>query len=97
MAEEKLPRKAYVLVCTGDHCRRQGNPDGIRVRLRQALRLEGVGSKAKVIAVSCLGLCGQGPNVIVGKTEGYIGAVKSNQEHVDQIMEIVSKSLKEIQ
>lgn len=59
----------YILVCKGDDCSKRGNPDRIRMALKQAAR--GLPAKSvKVSFVSCLGMCGEGPNVLVCRGEG---------------------------
>lgn len=65
MAEsvEALDR-VWVLVCKGDACSQKGNPEKIRVALKQAVR-ELPAKRVKVSYVSCLGMCGEGPNVLV--------------------------------
>jgi (2Fe-2S) ferredoxin len=64
---EKTPQsvpRVYVLVCKGDTCSQRGNPERVRVGLKQAVR-EFPAHAVKVSYVSCLGLCGDGPNVLV--------------------------------
>lgn len=64
---EKTPHpvpRVYVLVCKGDNCSQRGNPERVRVGLKQAVR-ELPAHSVKVSYVSCLGLCGEGPNVLV--------------------------------
>jgi len=56
--------RVYVLVCKGDDCSRRGNPEMIRVALKQIAR-SFPAKKVKVSYVSCLGLCGEGPNVVI--------------------------------
>jgi NADH:ubiquinone oxidoreductase subunit E len=58
--------RVWVLVCKGEACSRKGNPDKIRVALKQAAR-ELPAKAVKVSFVSCLGMCGEGPNVVVCK------------------------------
>jgi NADH:ubiquinone oxidoreductase subunit E len=59
----------YILVCKGDDCAKRGNPDRVRMALKQAAR--DLPAKAvKVSFVSCLGMCGEGPNVLVCRGEG---------------------------
>ncbi|MCI4398722.1 MAG: (2Fe-2S) ferredoxin domain-containing protein [Acidobacteria bacterium] len=77
-------KKVYVLVCKGDTCSKQGNTEKLRVILKQHAR-EFKASSVKIAYVSCLGLCGDGPNIMVVKggqtfghcTEQSLGAVKS--------------------
>jgi NADH:ubiquinone oxidoreductase subunit E len=56
--------RVWVLVCKGDSCSQKGNPEKIRVALKQAAR-ELPAKRVKVSYVSCLGMCGEGPNVLV--------------------------------
>lgn len=58
--------RVWVLVCKGDSCSQKGNPEKIRVALKQAAR-ELPAKRVKVSYVSCLGMCGEGPNVLVCK------------------------------
>jgi NADH:ubiquinone oxidoreductase subunit E len=58
--------RVWVLVCKGEACSRKGNPEKIRVALKQAAR-ELPAKAVKVSYVSCLGMCGEGPNVVVCK------------------------------
>ena len=60
---QPVPR-IYILVCKGDNCSQRGNPERVRVALKQAVR-EFPAHAVKVSYVSCLGLCGEGPNVLV--------------------------------
>lgn len=63
--------KVYVLVCKGDSCSKRGRPDRVRVALKQLVR-ELPAKSVKVSFVSCLGMCGDGPNVLVCRgTKAY--------------------------
>ncbi|MEW6758677.1 MAG: (2Fe-2S) ferredoxin domain-containing protein [Acidobacteriota bacterium] len=65
MSQEVDPRdRVYVLVCKGDACSKRGNPERVRVALKQAVR-DLPAKSVKVSYVSCLGMCGEGPNVLV--------------------------------
>ncbi len=63
-AEEVSPERVWVFVCKGDSCSQKGNPERIRVALKQLAR-ELPAKRVKVSYVSCLGMCGEGPNVLV--------------------------------
>ena len=58
--------RVYVLVCKGDTCSKQGNTERLRVILKQNAR-EFKAKSVKIAYVSCLGLCGEGPNIMVVK------------------------------
>jgi NADH:ubiquinone oxidoreductase subunit E len=63
--EEPVDR-VYVLVCKGETCSKEGSPDRIRMALKQAAR-DFPAKSVKVSFVSCLGMCGEGPNILVCK------------------------------
>ena len=52
------------MVCKGDACTQKGNPEKVRVALKQAAR-DFPAKAVKISYVSCLGMCGEGPNVLV--------------------------------
>ncbi len=56
--------RVYVFVCKGDSCSKKGKPERLRVYLKQMAR-EFPASSLKVSYVSCLGMCGEGPNILV--------------------------------
>jgi len=56
--------RVWILVCKGDSCNQKGNPEKVRVALKQAVR-DLPAKRVKVSYVSCLGMCGEGPNVLV--------------------------------
>ncbi len=58
--------KVYVFVCKGDACTQKGNPERLRVLLKQIAR-ELPPKAVKVTYASCLGMCGEGPNILVCK------------------------------
>jgi NADH:ubiquinone oxidoreductase subunit E len=63
--------KIFILVCKGDSCSKRGRPDRVRVALKQLVR-EFPAKSVKVSFVSCLGMCGDGPNVLVCRgTKAY--------------------------
>lgn len=62
--ETNASSKVFVFICKGDACTKKGNPERLRVRLKQLAR-EFPAQALKVSYVSCLGMCGEGPNVLV--------------------------------
>jgi NADH:ubiquinone oxidoreductase subunit E len=63
-ADRAKSDKVFVFICKGDACTKKGNPERLRVHLKQMAR-EFPASSLKVSYVSCLGLCGEGPNILV--------------------------------
>lgn len=61
---EEPVNRTYVLVCKGESCSKEGSPERIKMALKQAVR-EFPAKSVKVSFVSCLGMCGEGPNVVV--------------------------------
>lgn len=55
---------AHVLVCQGGDCKKRGAKD-TRKAFKSELRAAGMNGEVRVDCVDCLGLCKQGPNVIV--------------------------------
>lgn len=68
--------KLFVLICKGDACLKKGNPDRAKVALKQLAR-EYPAQALKVSFVSCLGMCGEGPNILLCKG----GKVLSRCDH----------------
>lgn len=55
---------SHVLVCKGGDCSKKGGKE-TRKALKSRLREEGMNGDVRIDSVECLGLCKQGPNVIV--------------------------------
>ena len=85
-------RKVYVLVCKGDTCSKQGNTEKLRVLLKQRAREFEAGA-VKIAYVSCLGLCGEGPNVMVvkgGKSFGH-----RTEANIGEVADLIGRSIEE--
>jgi NADH:ubiquinone oxidoreductase subunit E len=82
--EKEKVEKVYLLVCKGDNCSKKGNVDRVRVYLKQAAR-EFPAKKIQLSFVSCLGMCGTGPNVLV--THGGEVFHRCDGSSTDEIME----------
>lgn len=80
--------ESHVLVCKGSDCSKKGGKD-TKKALKSELRSEGMNSDVRVDSVDCLGLCKQGPNVIV-YPEGtwYLGLKEGD------VPEVVEEHLK---
>jgi amphi-Trp domain-containing protein len=79
---------SHVLVCKGGDCSKKGGKE-TRKAFKSELRAEGMNADVRMDSVECLGLCKQGPNVIV-YPEGswYLGLKESD------VPEIVAEHLK---
>lgn len=80
--------EAHVLVCKGGDCSKKGGKE-TRKAIKSELRAEGMSRDVRIDSVDCLGMCKQGPNVIV-YPEGawYLGLKK------DEVPEVVEEHLK---
>jgi len=86
---EKTER-VYIFVCKGDTCSRDGTPERVRVALKQMAR-EFPAKDLKVSFVSCLGMCGEGPNVLVCK--GGTALRRCTGAEAGDVAEIVRREL----
>ena len=80
--------EAHVLVCKGGDCSKKGGKE-TKKAIKSELRAEGMSRDVRIDSVDCLGMCKQGPNVIV-YPEGawYLGLKK------DEVPEVVEEHLK---
>ena len=62
--DREAVERVYVLVCKGDTCSQKGNVERLRVILKQAARELPAGA-VKIAYTFCLGMCGEGPNVLI--------------------------------
>lgn len=79
---------SHVLVCKGGDCSKKGGKE-TKKALKSELRAESMNADVRIDSVECLGLCKQGPNVIV-YPEGswYLGLKESD------VPEVVEEHLK---
>jgi len=90
--ESEGVQRVHILVCKGDNCSKKGNVDRVRVFLKQAAR-EFPAKKIHLAFVSCLGMCGTGPNVLVaGGGEVFH---RCDGPSTDAVMEAVRRRLDE--
>lgn len=80
--------ESHVLVCKGGDCSKKGGKE-TKKAIKSELRSEGISRDVRIDSVDCLGMCKQGPNVIV-YPEGawYLGLKK------DEVPEVVEEHLK---
>lgn len=80
--------EAHVLVCKGGDCSKKGGKE-TKKAIKSELRAEGMSRDVRIDSVDCLGMCKQGPNVIV-YPEGawYLGLKK------DEVPRVVEEHLK---
>lgn len=79
---------SHVLVCKGGDCSKKGGQQTKRA-LKNGLRAEGMNGSVRVDSVQCLGLCKQGPNVIVYPEGSWYLGLKERDAP-----EVVEKHLK---
>jgi len=79
---------SHVLVCKGGDCSKKGGK-ATKKALKSGLRAEGMNRDVRVDAVECLGLCKQGPNVIVYPEGSWYLGLKERD-----VPEVVEEHLK---
>ena len=87
--ERKSPYDSHVFVCTNDRggvrksCA-DDNSQLIRAKLKAEIKNRGWKGRVRVSQCGCMGLCAQGPNVMIYPQQCWFPAVKS--EDVDDII-----------
>ena len=78
--EQKSPYDSHVFVCTNDRggvrksCA-DGNSQEIRARLKAEIKNRGWKGRVRVSQCGCMGLCAEGPNVMVYPQKSWFPAV----------------------
>ena len=92
------PYVCHVFVCTNDRkgerrsCADNNSPL-IRKTLKEAMSARGWDKHVRVSACGCMGLCGQGPNVILYPQKMWFSGVSA--DGTDQIIAEIAAILKE--
>ena len=82
--------RVYIFVCKGESCSSRGDVEKVRVLLKQAAR-EFPAQKVKISFVSCLGLCGEGPNILVVRGGEHFSA--AGPESVPTVIDLARKHI----
>ena len=91
MEEKQGPFGKMFLVCTNMRendvtvCANRGDAEGIRQKLKELVEQKGLKGKIRVVKSGCLGLCGNGPNIIVMPENIWLKGVK--EEDLPKILE----------
>ena len=80
--------EVHVLVCKGGDCSKKGGKE-TKKALKSELRAGGMSSDVRIDSVDCLGMCKQGPNVIVYPEGAWYLGLKQ-----DEVPEVVEEHLK---
>ena len=88
------PYQCHVFVCTNDRQgKRKSCADGGTVSLRESLKARiaemGLKGKVRISKCGCLGLCADGPNVIIYPQKVWFSAVSNDQ--IDNILQEIEK------
>ncbi len=81
------PLKKHLLVCSNIECVQKGAA-GLVPKIRRMARSLGIGKELKVTKTSCLGRCGEGPNVVV-----YPDGIWYRDFTEDQVEDLFKKHL----
>lgn len=80
--------EAHVLVCKGGDCSKKGGKE-TKKAIKSELRAEGMSRDVRIDSVDCLGMCKQGPNVIVYPEGAWYLGLKQGE-----VTEVVQEHLK---
>lgn len=79
--------EAHVLVCKGGDCSKKGGKE-TKKAIKSELRAAGMSRDVRIDSVDCLGMCKQGPNVIVYPEGAWYLGLKQ-----DEVPEVVEEHL----
>jgi (2Fe-2S) ferredoxin len=94
---QKGPYRCHVFVCTNDRGGRRkscadGNSPEVRKRLKQAVAEKGLKPQVRVSQCGCMGLCTDGPNVLLYPQGVWFSGV--SEADVERILAVVEDALK---
>ncbi len=94
---QKGPYRCHVFVCTNDRGGRRkscadGNSPEVRKRLKQAVAEKGLKPRVRVSQCGCMGLCTDGPNVLLYPQGVWFSGV--SEADVERILAVVEDALK---
>jgi len=99
MASENIsPYICHVFVCTNDRQGRRkscadGNSAAVRAKLKEEINQRGWRGKVRISQSGCLGLCQDGPNVILYPDKVWFSAV--SESNVSLILSKIESLLKQ--
>ena len=94
---QQSPYIAHVFVCVNDRegarksCADGGDGVELRARLKAAVAARGWKPRVRVSSCGCMGLCAEGPNVIIYPQKTWFSAVAPDD--FDAVMQAIEKIL----
>ncbi|UWX58116.1 (2Fe-2S) ferredoxin domain-containing protein [Chlorobaculum sp. MV4-Y] len=98
LIQNKSPYIAHVFVCTNDRggARKScvdGNSQLVKATLKAAVEAKGWKGKVRVSTSGCLGVCGEGPNVMIYPQKFWFSGV--TPDDVDAILSAIERLMSE--
>ena len=98
MKKQTTPYKCHIFVCTNVRENNQENPgcgakggNVLKDKMKAAVNAHGWKGKVRVSTTGCLGLCAQGPNVLLHPQGIWFSSV--TETDIESILETVEKSV----
>lgn len=98
LIQNESPYIAHVFVCTNDRKGERkscadGNSQLLKAKLKDAVESKGWKGKVRVSTSGCLGVCGEGPNVMIYPQRLWFSGVSMND--VDAILSTIELLMSE--
>lgn len=98
LIKNESPYIAHVFVCTNDRGGERkscadGNSQLVKVKLKEAVDAKGWKGKVRVSTSGCLGVCGEGPNVMIYPQKLWFSGV--TPDDVDEILSAIERLISE--
>jgi len=96
--QNESPYIAHVFVCTNDRGGERkscadGNSQLLKTKLKEAVEAKGWKGKVRVSTSGCLGVCGEGPNVMIYPQKLWFSGV--TPDDVDAILSTIERLMSE--
>ena len=96
LIKNESPYLAHIFVCTNDRGGERkscadNNSALVKAQLKEAVNNKGWKGKVRVSTAGCMGLCAEGPNVMIYPQKIWFSAVSPGA--IDEIIEAVGRSI----
>lgn len=98
LIQNESPYIAHVFVCTNDRKGERksctdGNSQLVKAKLKESVDAKGWKGKVRVSTSGCLGVCGEGPNVMIYPQKLWFSGV--TPDDVDAILSTIERLMSE--
>ena len=97
--QDESPYTAHVFVCTNDRGGERkscadGNSQLVKAQLKEAVESKGWKGKGRVSTSGCLGVCGEGPKVMIYPQKLWFSGV--TPDDVDEILSALERLMAQV-